>query len=1305
MTLTKTIDELTGEQFLNNTTNKLEYHMIFEVTPEHIKALSDVDLRTLVGYLAEQEAVRAGHSASGVTYGGHQNAPDGGIDVRADLGTATINGYIPRAQTGFQVKAEDMPEGAIGNEMRPDGKLRQSIVKLGEMEGAYIIVSSKGTLSDTYLNKRKNAMAKAIADEPTASGLHLDFYDRQRLATWVNQHPVLIPWIRNCVGIPLSGWRPYEDWSSSPGTIDEEYLIDDHVRLVGVHLKDTEGLKAVAGIEKLRELLSQPKSSVRLVGLSGVGKTRLVQALFDEKVGTNALNPHLAVYTDLSDSPDPIPLELLIHLQHLGQRCFLIVDNCGVDLHQKLTSRMRSSQGNVSVITIEYDISDDESENTDTFKLEPASVNTIEKIVKRRHPELTSPEISTIASFSEGNSRIALALADTAEYGESLANLRDSNLIKRIFHQNHQENPALLRAAKACSLVYSYDVETLGGDDAELPRLAALAEQTISEFHGHVAELHRRQLVQMRSKWRALLPHALAHKLGKEALQDFLPDHVQKQLIEGAPARFLKSFSRRLGCLHDSPEAQQVVSSWLALDGWLAKIESLDDVELTVLDNIAPVNPDKVLEAIEAAIQRKPEAFKLDPCRRKTISLLRSLAYDASSFDKATCLIAALVEDITSSNNTGEAVNVFKSLFYLHLSGTHATVNQRANLLRKIAKSDKPHSAELVLKGLDAMLECTHFSSNHSFEFGARKRDYGYSPRIYDEIWDWFREIYKLAGDLAAHGSLRDPIRKMIGSQFRLLAMQLGSIDQLITLAESFANDGGWPEGWAGVRTAVREATKAKHKKEADKLQELADRLKPDSLEERISTYVLPEQWGALDIAEIDFDDDKRYEKAQEYIEIVCEGIGKELSDDLPALKLNLPRMLKSTSMRTLTVARHIGRETTNPRAAWDTIITEVTDPAHEGKIFGFSSGFLLGLSEVNKLISETLLDESLVKPELHPFLPHMQANVGVDISGSKRIIKATKLLTVPVDMFSVLGHSRASDILPAQDFKEMLMAIAERDGGLEIALEILYMRLFFKRNDKKPIEFEEKAAGRALLGLVAFNKRQNREVRVLTEIFQGCLISPTDDALAEQLCERLLDGITQWKVSAWEYANFIADIGAVFPRPLLNILVERASSKLESLRRVFEKFGENKPCPLQNVPDDTLLEWANERPDSRFRQIAEVLRPWQPTEAEISNDNYGDDASSIQWRPIALRILHESPEPIEVLKEYIKSFHPSGWSGSLSSVLGSRVPLLEQLTQDSEVSIVEAATQALTSFKKEIIRTREWEAKDSRKNDERFEW
>ncbi len=89
--------------------------MILEVTGDQIAQLNDTDLRTLVGYLCEREVRVHGHSPSAVTWGGHQNAGDGGIDVRVALPAGTpITGYVPNAATGFQVKAQDMPPGALG---------------------------------------------------------------------------------------------------------------------------------------------------------------------------------------------------------------------------------------------------------------------------------------------------------------------------------------------------------------------------------------------------------------------------------------------------------------------------------------------------------------------------------------------------------------------------------------------------------------------------------------------------------------------------------------------------------------------------------------------------------------------------------------------------------------------------------------------------------------------------------------------------------------------------------------------------------------------------------------------------------------------------------------------------------------------------------------------------------------------------------------------------------------------------------------------------------------------------------------
>ena len=187
---------------------------MFEITADDIALLNDEDLRTLVGLLCESEMRSRELPTSSVTWGGNQNAADGGLDVRVALPAGTaIDGFVPRPATGFQTKKEDMPRAKILLEMSPAGVLRQVIQELAEGSGAYVIVSSTGSTSDFALRNRREAMAEAVRDFPNANALKLDFYDRTRLATWVRDHIGLIPWVKQRVGKAIAGWRSYGAWA------------------------------------------------------------------------------------------------------------------------------------------------------------------------------------------------------------------------------------------------------------------------------------------------------------------------------------------------------------------------------------------------------------------------------------------------------------------------------------------------------------------------------------------------------------------------------------------------------------------------------------------------------------------------------------------------------------------------------------------------------------------------------------------------------------------------------------------------------------------------------------------------------------------------------------------------------------------------------------------------------------------------------------------------------------------------------------------------------------------------------------
>lgn len=500
-------------------------------------------------------------------------------------------------------------------------------------------------------------------------------------------------------------------------------MTGDELRVITSHREDGDGLGAVQGMEHIRALLNQPGKVVRLVGLSGVGKTRFLQALFDARVGQGALDPVLAIYTNTSDNPEPQSRTLATNFVAAGARAVLVIDNCTRELHRSLTEVCRAQASKLSLITVEHDVRDDTPEGTDVFTLEPSSANLIEKLIARRFPELSSVSVHTIAENSDGNARIAIALAGTVGKNETISTLPDEELFRRLFQQGYGHDDSLLVAAQAMSLVYSFDGENISDDDAaELVRIGGMVNKTAQDMYHHAATLYERDLVQRRGVFRALLPHALANRIAKSALKSIPPSIVDAHLVQAAPARLFRSFSRRLGYLSDSPEAVSIATKWLAEDGLLANVAGLNSLGKEVFQNVASVAPEAALTAIERAFSGPNRETAAIECRYLT-RLLRLLAFEPKMFERCTALLAAIADaEDTEGNNSEAARNVFQSMFPLYLSGTHATIEQRLAVIKPLILSGDPKRRSLGLKSLGASLEGMHFGSPYDFKFGSRAR-------------------------------------------------------------------------------------------------------------------------------------------------------------------------------------------------------------------------------------------------------------------------------------------------------------------------------------------------------------------------------------------------------------------------------------------------------------------------------------------------------------------------------------------------------------------------------------------------------
>jgi hypothetical protein len=937
---------------------------MFEITRDDIAALSDKDLRTLIGLLCEAELRRAKLPVSAVTYGGSQTAKDGGLDVRVSLppGTA-IGGFISRAATGFQVKKPDMPASEITKEMRPKGGLRSVIEELAAASGAYIIVSSSGSTADSALNARRAAMTAAVNDSPHAGQLHLDFFDKNRIASLVRDHVGLIPWVRSRIGKSFSGWQPYGGWSRVPAGADVTYLLDDKARIKTGSKDDGEGLSEVDGINRIRDVLREPGQVVRLVGLSGVGKTRLVEALFDPSLGANALDPSLAIYTDIADGPDPQPRGLASDLVASGTQAVLIVDNCPPEIHKQLSEIARASGKTISVITVEYDIREDQPEGTDVFALETSSTELIEKLARARFPDVSQVDARTIAQFSGGNARIALALASTVKKSETLSSLTNTELFTRLFQQRHEHDAGLLQIAEACSLVYSFQGELLTGGEAELPVLGGLICKTAQEVFTAASELKRRDLLQQRGSWRAILPHAIANNLAARALQN-IPGSVIETSGMYSSSRLLRSFSRRLGYLNSSKEAQTIVRGWLGPGGMLADILKLNELGRAVFTNVAPVLPEATLGALEAVFGNADKEALLSGGNH--IRLVHALAYEPQLFERAVTLLCKFAEVLDEGNVEREAVRAFTSLFYIVGSGTHAPLSMRLKVLDKLLRSDKPVERQLSLKGLDAVMKTDHFTPYSPFEFGARSRDYGSHPKNSGEIGQWFEEVLTFAEPFALWNSpVAAAVRKSIARKFRGLWTHVSRYDALERMAKAVAGTEFWRDGWVATRQTLQYDGSALKDDVLRRLTAVEAFLRPKDLVNSVRGMVLGERGGSLDLDDFENDgDDEEITMAERMMRMAetVQELGKSVASDVQAFSTLLPELIKGSG-RLADFGRGLGLGATKPREIWERLIREVK--VTENPNVQVLLGFLSGLQTINPTEVSRFLDEAINHPVL----------------------------------------------------------------------------------------------------------------------------------------------------------------------------------------------------------------------------------------------------------------------------------------------------------------------------------------------------
>ena len=186
--------------------------------------------------------------------------------------------------------------------------------------------------------------------------------------------------------------------------------------------------------------------------------------------------------------------------------------------------------------------------------------------------------------------------------------------------------------------------------------------------------------------------------------------------------------------------------------------------------------------------------------------LIRKIAYDAALFDRCASLLVkfALGQSSSEKEHGDQIFDIWRSLFSPFLSGTHASVSQRMQVIDGLLRSGCCKEHKLAIDALAASLETFHFSSVHSFDFGARSRDYGYHPSTVAEQTAWFSAGIRLAMDIGTSAAPSAPkVRALLARQLPGLWAQTATQDLLASAVEAFSGNRFWEDGWVAVKEAI----------------------------------------------------------------------------------------------------------------------------------------------------------------------------------------------------------------------------------------------------------------------------------------------------------------------------------------------------------------------------------------------------------------------------------------------------------------------------------------------------------------------
>lgn len=558
------------------------------------------------------------------------------------------------------------------------------------------------------------------------------------------------------------------------------------------------------------QILTEPYRLIQFMGLSGIGKSRMIFEIFHGIDNSNN-------YYCSNASDDRLLNELSTFLrERMNEEGVIVLDDCNGDAFSKISKLRLEINTKYKIIGIYNDTEDivrergvnqlylnrrDLLDSVNQYIQDQIGLlgNQAENIVRQIQDISDGFPVVAIKAIQSYRENGVTNLMNEDELWKKMCGYQSLTVDERVALQSlslfeplgyEQEFARDYQMVKYNENITPFDYNHLKIDDI---------------FEKLVKSYKNKELIEINSCWLLVRPLPLAvwlvgqwfRNCGQNRFVQVLNDldAIQEQAQAN---RMKRALCKRIQNMQDNEKAKYLFERLMAVGAPFHYEEVVcSDFGSQLFLAISTVNPVAVTNCLYDVVMPRSidwtKNIKGD-VRRNYIWCLERLSMPETTFRKAALLLAkfSLAENESWANNaTGQLLQ----LFHVALSGTETTLRQRLDVIEELRTLGDEY-IPIVLKVIDSAFSYSHFSRNSGYEHIDGKVYTDFEPMGVD-ICEYWEGCIKILGELLQYRpDSVNQIVDIIVSHVYDLSLRSGCYDYLEKLINMVVNARGneWPE-------------------------------------------------------------------------------------------------------------------------------------------------------------------------------------------------------------------------------------------------------------------------------------------------------------------------------------------------------------------------------------------------------------------------------------------------------------------------------------------------------------------------------